>query len=113
MASKQLLKTKVVNILTDNPGNYYVTCSDKERVRFRKWVTGVLRDGEVTVDFEKADGSERSMRCTLEESYLPTSNHTTAKKRDNEDVCVVWDCNQQAWRSFRWDRLKRISFTIG
>lgn len=113
MASKQLLKTKVINILTDNPGNYYVQCSDKERVRFKKWVIGVLRDGEVSVDFEKADGSMRSMRCTLEESYLPVSVNTRTQKRDNEDVCVVWDCNQQAWRSFRWDRLKRIAFTLG
>jgi len=26
---------------------------------------------------------------------------------------VVWDLNREAWRSFRWDRMKRIQFDIG
>jgi predicted DNA-binding transcriptional regulator YafY len=25
---------------------------------------------------------------------------------------VVWDCNANGWRSFRWDRLRKIAFTI-
>ena len=37
----------------------------------------------------------------------------SSKKKPNDDVCVVWDCTQNAWRSFRWDRLKRIEFAIG
>jgi predicted DNA-binding transcriptional regulator YafY len=34
----------------------------------------------------------------------------TAKpaRKLNTDACAVWDLNQSAWRSFRWDRMKKI-----
>jgi len=53
------------------------------------------------------------MTCTLQESRLPPAINKTTQKKANLEVCVVWDCNQQAWRSFRWDRIKRIAFTLG
>jgi predicted DNA-binding transcriptional regulator YafY len=34
-------------------------------------------------------------------------------KKSNPNVCVVWDVNQAAWRSFRWDRVKKVQFDIG
>ena len=106
-------KQRVANILTNQPGNYYINASDSEREIFRKWVTDILREREVVVDFEKADGAFRSMTCTLTESKLPVPINKTTQKKANADVCVVWDCNQDAWRSFRWDRVKRIAFTLG
>jgi len=36
-----------------------------------------------------------------------------SKKKPNPEVCVVWDTNQSAWCSFRWDRMKRVQFAIG
>lgn len=107
-------KQRLEDILRDRPGNYYATASEKERKIFRTWVTGILREQDMTVDFEKTNGEFRSMTCTLEESRLPvTSVNKTTQKKANPEVCVVWDCNKQAWRSFRWDRLKRIAFTLG
>jgi hypothetical protein len=60
------------------------------------------------------------MICTLSgekgAKYAVNENKedaTASKKKPNDDVCVVWDCTQNAWRSFRWDRLKRIEFAIG
>lgn len=105
-------KQRVADILSDRPGNYYSTANEKEREFFREWMGSVLRRETVTVDFEKVNGEFRSMTCTLQESYLPPINKTTQKKA-NPEVCVVWDCNQNAWRSFRWDRIKRIAFTLG
>ena len=104
---------RIENILTDQPGNYYVMASESERELFRDWVSGVLRQQEAVIDFAKADGAFRSMTCTLEESRLPAATNKTTQKKSNPEVCVVWDCNQQAWRSFRWERLKRIQFTLG
>ena len=101
--------------LADDPGNYYCSATDAERAIMRDWVRHLLREREVTVDFEKATGEFRSMKCTLCEDlgakYTVKENATP--KKPNPDVCVVWDINQAAWRSFRWDRMKRIQFDLG
>jgi hypothetical protein len=106
---------RVWSAISDHPANYYVTASEEEREVMRQWVRGILHEREVTVDFEKATGEFRSMKCTLNQDlgakYTMTEN--TNPRKPNLDVCVVWDTTQQAWRSFRWDRLKRIQFDLG
>jgi len=106
-------KQRVADILSGRPGNYYSNADETERQIFRDWLTSALIREEVTVDFEKVNGEFRSMTCTLQESRLPPAINKTTQKKANLEVCVVWDCNQQAWRSFRWDRIKRIAFTLG
>ena len=104
----------VWHAMSDQPATYYITASEQERAEFRNWVRGLLKEREVTVDFEKATGEFRSMKCTLCEDlgakYSMTENKNPRKP--NLDVCVVWDTAQQAWRSFRWDRVKRIQFNL-
>ena len=101
--------------LTDDPGNYYCSATDAERVIMRDWVRDLLKEREVTVDFEKATGELRSMKCTLNQDLGAkyTVKENTTPKKPNSNVCVVWDVNQAAWRSFRWDRVKRIQFDLG
>ena len=106
--------------LSNGDANYYTRAAEPERTAFRVWVKGLLQERLVTVEFEKADGAVRAMICTQSEAkgakytVNETCGDTTvAKKKANDDVCVVWDCTQNAWRSFRWDRLKRIEFSIG
>lgn len=99
--------------LTDDPGNYYCQASNFEREQFKKWVIGLLQEREVTVDFVKADGDFRSMKCTLNQDLGAKYSTNESKRRPNPDVCVVWDTNQNAWRSFRWDRMKRVKCQIG
>jgi hypothetical protein len=105
----------VWSAMSGDPANYYVTASESERAIMREWVRERLQEREVIVDFEKANGEFRSMKCTLREDlgakYTVAEN--TKPKKPNPDVCVVWDINQQAWRSFRWDRIKRIQFDLG
>jgi len=101
--------------LTDDPGNYYCSATEPERAIMRDWVRDLLKEREVTVDFEKATGELRSMKCTLNQDLGAkyTVKENTTPKKPNPDVCVVWDVNQSAWRSFRWDRMKRIQFDLG
>ena len=101
--------------LTDDPGNYYCSATESEREIMRDWVRDLLKEREVTVDFEKANGEFRSMKCTLREDLGAkyTVKENAIPKKPNPDVCVVWDVNQAAWRSFRWDRMKRIQFDLG
>ena len=106
---------KAWSAISNQSVNYYVRASESERAIWREWIRGMLQEREITVDFEKATGEFRSMKCTLCEDlgakYTVTENKNPRKP--NPDVCVVWDTTQQAWRSFRWDRVKRIQFDLG
>lgn len=101
--------------LVGDAGNYYCQASEPERLRFQTWVRDLLKEREVIVDFEKATGELRSMKCTLNQALGAkyTVKENAAPKKSSPDVCVVWDTSQAAWRSFRWDRVKRIQFDLG
>lgn len=67
----------------------------------------------VQVTFNKLNGDERVMTCTLRSSYLPEAKRDDAlsqtKVRNLEEkTIVVWDTNANAWRSFRYDRVTKI-----
>jgi hypothetical protein len=106
---------KTWNAISGAPGTYYVNASESERTIMRDWIRGLLQEREVRVDFEKTNGEFRSMKCTLnaELGAKYTVNESKPTKQPNPDVCVVWDVAQQAWRSFRWDRVKKIQFELG
>lgn len=77
----------------------------------RDWLKGLLNNGEATVKFIKADGSDRLMRCTLQESVLPKVDKTVTKTRKvSDETLSVWDLDANGWRSFRWDSIKEVSF---
>lgn len=73
-----------------------------------------LKEGVVTVTFEKQDGSNRVMHCTLSNDIIPlfdTKGVTVTKKRTtNPDVLAVWDTEANGWRSFRFDSVKSILY---
>jgi hypothetical protein len=52
------------------------------------------------------------MRCTLNETLGAQRPTKPSERKPNPEVCVVWDITQSAWRSFRWDRLRRIQATL-
>ena len=102
--------------LLNQADSYYNSVSEPERALMRDWVRGILQEGEVIIDFVKADGEFRSMKCTLSESLgakYTEKNATKNTRKPNPDTCVVWDLNREAWRSFRWDRMKKVTFNIG
>jgi hypothetical protein len=106
-------QSQVWRALSDDAGNYYSQASESERELFRNWMRSVLATEQVQVTFIKADGTERTMPCTLQESVLPKATTAEGRRKYNGDICVVFDPERQVWRSFRWDRLKRIQFTLG
>jgi hypothetical protein len=68
-----------------------------------------LHESEVMVKFTKADGTERIMRCSLNDNFIP-SYEFSGKKIQNPDVLPVWDIENMGWRSFRLDSV--ISYTV-
>ena len=106
---------KIWGTLTDQDQPYYIMATEEERQEMREWVTGLLRTNTepVRITFVKADGTERTMPCTLNEARLPQTTQTADTRKYNPNVCVVFDPERQVWRSFRWDRMKRIEFELG
>ena len=90
--------------------------SDQDLARFKKWLRGCLKTGEVTVIFTKKDGSERTMKCTTNPTYImfkdPASLESKKDRKTNEDVMPVYDVESSSWKSFRWDSVKQIQITM-
>jgi hypothetical protein len=78
----------------------------------RKWLKGVLETDVVEVTFTKKDGSERILKCTLKEDVLPEVQNKEAKEKSQEAI-AVWDVESEGWRSFRWDSIKSVKFSLG
>lgn len=82
----------------------------------RQDLLDLLNDEVVNITFDKLSGDERTMKCTLIPEMLPTTERndklSQTKIRNLEDrVFVVWavDIEPNAWRSFRYDRVKKVS----
>ena len=65
-----------------------------------------LKQNVCEVTFNKVNGEQRVMTCTLKEDTLPPAKKddplTLKKVREiNENVVSVWDVNAKGWRSFR------------
>ena len=113
-------QTAAWNALKSDLGAYYTEAVEQDRESLRKWLKGLLNQQPVLVEFVKADGNVRTMNCTLSTNYGAehkivenTVSVNTKPPAVNNDVCKVWDIDQRAWRSFRWDRLKKVGYTIG
>ena len=99
--------------------------SEKDSKLFKKWLRSHLAFGPVTVTFTKKDGTERVMKCTTNINLVPQEVHETntdnpidfpvpkKERKINEDVMPVYDLESQHWKSFRWDSVKSVMFTIG
>ena len=79
----------------------------------REWLVGLLSQQPITIRFTKKDGSERAMLCTLSESEIPKDKLPKGVERaKSEEALPVFDVEKQEWRSFRWDSVTRIEFSL-
>ena len=121
---------EVFRLLKAQPGTLYQEADVEGRKYFRDWVRGLLDVAEITVTFVKADGSLRDMRCTLDRDIIPPQpprelnrapvdgivredRHIAALTEPEENhTQKVFDLDAGAWRSFRYDRLKKVTATM-
>ena len=119
-------QNEVIRILSSRPGTAYQEADEEHRAEFRSWVRQLLAREEVTVEFVKSDGTMRTMRCTLDPDRFSAPNtvinvttdlygrpRSSRKQSDEVGVQTVWDLDANQWRSFRYDRLKKINFSLG
>ena len=121
-------KDEVVRLLRSQPGTQYQEADDQVKEQIREWVRGLLQNSEATVTFTKADGTDRDMLCTLDHSRIPVRpvapTTSTApvdgivresrkpKKEPDPHSIRVFDLEKQGWRSFRFERLKKVTATL-
>lgn len=121
-------KDEVVRLLRSQPGTQYQEADDLVKEQIRIWVKQLLTNSEVTVTFTKADGTDRDMLCTLDYSRIPVSIakpvSTTApvdgivresrkpRKAPDPHSIRVYDLEKQEWRSFRFERLKKVTAVL-
>jgi hypothetical protein len=119
---------EVFRLLKSQPGTLYQEADEAGRHIFRDWMRSLLNVAEITVTFVKADGTTRDMRCTLDQDRMPPQpakpdkntpvdgivreSKTLAKAPEESHTQKVFDLDAGAWRSFRYDRLKKIGATL-
>ena len=121
---------EVFRLLKAQPGTAYQESDETGRHMFRDWMRGLLDVSEVTVTFVKADGTLRDMRCTLDRDRIPPQPPRELNKappagtvREDREIAAqyepeenhtqkVFDLDAGAWRSFRYDRLKKVTATM-
>lgn len=81
----------------------------------KNWLRSVLKDSVVTIKFTKKDGDERVIKATLKEDLIPFDMipKGTSTRKKSEDSQSVFDVEKDEWRSFRWDSVKQLNFSIG
>ena len=117
-------KDEVVRLLRSQPGTQYQEADDFVKEQIREWVRGLLQNSEATVTFTKADGTDRDMLCTLDGSRIPVSpakpvsvdglvrESRKPKKEPDPHSIRVFDLEKQEWRSFRFERLKKVTAVL-
>jgi len=121
-------KGETVRLLQGVPGTQYQESDEAGKELIREWIKGLLHTNEITVTFTKADGTDREMICTLNGTKIPLKplapTTSTApvdgivreskkpKKAPDPHSIRVYDLEKQEWRSFRFDRLKKVTATL-
>lgn len=73
-------------------------------------LVAVLMEGESSVIFDKIDGTQREMKCTLKQALIGQDipNRGIRESRSPETLSV-WDLEARGWRSFRLSNVKSVN----
>ena len=67
----------------------------------------LLKREILEINFNKKDGTPRTMICSLKHEFLPkkeiSSDEPLKTKKENPNVVSVWDLEKDNFRSFRLD----------
>jgi hypothetical protein len=116
-------KQEVVRLLKGAPGTQYQEADDANKANIRDWIRSLLQKSTITVTFTKADGTDREMLCTLDHSKIPEApakplavpvdgivrESKKPRKEPDPHSLRVFDLEKNEWRSFRFDRLKKVT----
>lgn len=89
--------------------------SDSDWNERREWFINHLLYEVLTITFEKADGTERVMKCTLDPNLIPQTPVVEGKtpKKQSLKTLPVYDIEAKGWRSFTIKSVKKVEFSKG
>lgn len=97
----------------------------------KEYLNSLLESSTIEIEFTKADGTNRVMQCTKDHRILPVQTptmdaldsgkplevkQTKTPRKPNPGVLVVFDVENNGWRSITLERIKSITagkFTLG
>jgi len=90
------------------------TLANLKGIPTREALVEMLKENIVEITFTKLNGDERTMPCTLMKEHLPPAKKddplTQKKVREISDaVLPVWVMDAKGFRSFRYDRVKKVT----
>ena len=98
------------------------TLNEEQLAKFREWLIGMLKLGPVTVTFNKKDGAQRVMTCSLQSELLPLApiHESNTKnpidlpkvKKENLNIISVYDLEAQGWRSFTVKNVTNVTLKL-
>jgi hypothetical protein len=75
------------------------------------YIRGMLKSNLCNVTFTKVDGTERHMRCTLADRFLPEQYRGKGDLLTEAGNTIrVFDLDINEWRSFRVDSVTNIGY---
>ena len=75
----------------------------------KDWLITLLRERPVEILFTKKDGSDRLMKCTLQEEIaIPYEKKTERTREGKDNILPVWDLEAGAWRSINMDTIEEV-----
>lgn len=81
----------------------------------RDWLRVLLTERTVSLTFTKKNGENRVIQATLNSKLIPNSENSvgnTKKRKISEEAQPVYDVEAKGWRSFRWDSISGIEFSL-
>ena len=83
-----------------------------KRDNIKSKIKDIIADSKVTIRFIKANGEERILTGTNSPSLVPETSwdDPSGARKPNEAVQVIYDLENDGWRSFKWDNLIEISY---
>ena len=95
--------------------NWDLIWGKKEKTMNRDEIIDILHNNVANITFTKVNGDVRVLKCTLLDQYLPQKevdpsgvdieliSETQERKAINDNVVVVFDVENDGYRSFRVD----------
>ena len=92
---------------------WYSHATPEAQESFRDWLLGKLNNIRVFIKFNKKDGTERKMICTINQKYINEEAQPKGTGRAKSDEALaVFDVELQEWRSFRFDSIKSVGLLV-
>lgn len=87
---------------------------EAELQHVKPFLGSLLSSGTIRVKFQKTNGDMREMLCTQKLELIPEDKRPKGdgKYKSSPEVCSVWDVEAEGWRSFRYDSVKSVHFSV-